>query len=182
MDLAGKLRQNRMQLWGTDQASPPYSNSLEAIYMRINHLLVATTFASLFLFGTSLYAQQDVDPSWYDPVPASATAPSQAVKPASQPKAISGLPEPQVSEPSAKRLVSQQSSHGHKATMSQKSQLLAANAVSTSKPGIDEPKVGQVSVGDERHAAESPKMASKMAIPVPTKTADEVESGLESTR
>jgi hypothetical protein len=35
--------------------------------MKTNRLLVAMTFTGMMLMGTSLYAQQDVDPSWYNP-------------------------------------------------------------------------------------------------------------------
>jgi hypothetical protein len=40
---------------------------LELTTMKSNHVLLAMTFASVFLFGTSLFAQQEVDPTWYDP-------------------------------------------------------------------------------------------------------------------
>jgi hypothetical protein len=155
--------------------------------MKINRLLLATTFTSLFLFGTTLFAQQDVNPSWYDPFPeaANATAPSHAVKPANQPKSVSGLAGSQLGQSHAKR-VSQQSgaeiANGQKATMSQKSQLLSKDAVSTSKSGIDQHKVGQVSLGDGRHAASSPAVADETAKPMATAGADEVDPRLEATR
>lgn len=45
----------------------------------MNRLLVAMTFTGMMLMGTSLYAQQDTDPSWYNPWdgPANTTAKSQ---------------------------------------------------------------------------------------------------------
>ena len=47
--------------------------------MKTNRLLVAMTFTGMMLMGTSLYAQQDTDPSWYNPWdgPAATTAKSQ---------------------------------------------------------------------------------------------------------
>ena len=35
--------------------------------MKTNRLLLVMTFMSAILFGTNLYAQQEVDPTWYDP-------------------------------------------------------------------------------------------------------------------
>lgn len=45
----------------------------------MNRLLVAMTFTGMMLMGTSLFAQQDTDPSWYNPWdgPAAGTAKSQ---------------------------------------------------------------------------------------------------------
>ena len=45
----------------------------------MNRLLVVMTFTGMMLMGTSLFAQQDTDPSWYNPWdgPAKATANSQ---------------------------------------------------------------------------------------------------------
>lgn len=45
----------------------------------MNRLLVAITFTGMMLMGTSLFAQQDTDPSWYNPWdgPAATTAKSQ---------------------------------------------------------------------------------------------------------
>lgn len=42
----------------------------------MNRLLLAMTFTGMMLMGTSLFAQQDTDPSWYNPWdgPAKATA------------------------------------------------------------------------------------------------------------
>jgi hypothetical protein len=35
--------------------------------MKHNHLLLAMTFVGVLLVGPSLFAQQEVDPTWYDP-------------------------------------------------------------------------------------------------------------------
>ena len=35
--------------------------------MKTNRLLLVMTFMSAILIGTNLYAQQEVDPTWYDP-------------------------------------------------------------------------------------------------------------------
>jgi hypothetical protein len=65
--------------------------------MKTNHLLLAMTFASMFLFATSLYAQQEVDPTWYDPWGAPSTvtshpvAPPHVAKNENHPKIDSGL-------------------------------------------------------------------------------------------
>ena|ERR1700675_764922 len=50
--------------------------------MKTNRLLMAITFTSVVMLGTSLYAQQDVDPTWYNPWegPAKATAQSQPLR------------------------------------------------------------------------------------------------------
>ena len=47
--------------------------------MKTNRLLMAITFTSVVMLGTSAYAQQDVDPPWYNPwdAPAKVTAQSQ---------------------------------------------------------------------------------------------------------
>jgi hypothetical protein len=44
--------------------------------MRIQRSLLVMTLVSVFLFGTSLYGQQEVDPTWYNPWPNKTTAPS----------------------------------------------------------------------------------------------------------
>jgi len=50
--------------------------------MKTNRLLMAITFTSVVMLGTSLYAQQDVDPTWYNPwyAPAKAAAQSQPLQ------------------------------------------------------------------------------------------------------
>ena len=50
--------------------------------MKTNRLLMAIPFTSVVMLGTSLYAQQDVDPTWYNPWegPAKATAQSQPLQ------------------------------------------------------------------------------------------------------
>ena len=50
--------------------------------MKTNRLLMAITFTSVVMLGTSLYAQQDVDPTWYNPwdAPAKVTAQSQPLQ------------------------------------------------------------------------------------------------------
>jgi hypothetical protein len=35
--------------------------------MTTNRLLLVMTFMGMFLFGTSLFGQQEVDPTWYSP-------------------------------------------------------------------------------------------------------------------
>jgi hypothetical protein len=44
--------------------------------MKTNRLLLLVTFTGVLMFGTSLYGQQEVDPSWYNPwqAPNNATA------------------------------------------------------------------------------------------------------------
>ena len=50
--------------------------------MKTNRLLMAITFTTVVMLGTSLYAQQDVDPTWYNPwdAPAKVTAQSQPLQ------------------------------------------------------------------------------------------------------
>jgi hypothetical protein len=83
------------------------------VSMRTNRLLLVMTFMSVFLFGTSLYGQQEIDPTWYNPwpVPNEVTAhPSrpQVAKHKNQPKIVAGLVERQPGKLRAKRLVSRQ--------------------------------------------------------------------------
>ncbi len=64
--------------------------------MKTNRLLMAMTFMSVLVFGTSLFAQQEVDPTWYDPWPVAnkGAAPvqhPQAAKSKLEPKIVSGL-------------------------------------------------------------------------------------------
>jgi hypothetical protein len=95
--------------------SPPDITVLEGIPMKTNRLLLVITFMSMFLFGASLYGQQEVDPTWYNPWPASsqATAPSSQAQVAkhknqakSQAKNVSGARTRQTGMLRAKRLVS----------------------------------------------------------------------------
>lgn len=48
--------------------------------MKTNRLLLLT-FTSLFMLGTSLYGQQEVDPSWFNPWPAPNPATAQTSRP-----------------------------------------------------------------------------------------------------
>ena len=78
--------------------------------MKTNRLLMVTTFMSVFLFGASLYAQQEIDPTWYDPWPApnKVTAPPsrpQAAKQKHQAKIVSTSPEAQVGKVRSTRSV-----------------------------------------------------------------------------
>lgn len=64
--------------------------------MKTNRLLMAMTFMSVLVFGTSLFAQQEVDPTWYDPWPVANKAATplpqpQATKSKLEPKIVSGL-------------------------------------------------------------------------------------------
>lgn len=77
--------------------------------MKTNRLLLVMTFMSAILFGTNLYAQQEVDPTWYDPWggPAANNVTSHPAHQhiaghKNQPKMVSASPEPQI----AKRFVS----------------------------------------------------------------------------
>jgi hypothetical protein len=76
-------------------------------------MLVVMTSMSVFLLGTSLYGQQDVNPTWYSPwsVPSQVVAhPPQprVAKRKNQPKIVSGLPARQTGKLAAKQLVSRQ--------------------------------------------------------------------------
>lgn len=60
--------------------------------MKTNRLLMAMTFMSVLLFGTSLFAQQEVDPTWYDPWPVA----NKVAAPAPQPQAATSKPQPKI--------------------------------------------------------------------------------------
>lgn len=80
--------------------------------MKTDRLLLVVTFMSLFLFGTSLYGQQEVDPTWYNPWPEAtktATAPlSQAVKAKDEPKVVTRSADKQTKVTGAKKSGNQQ--------------------------------------------------------------------------
>jgi hypothetical protein len=50
--------------------------------MKTNRLLMAITFTNVVMLGSCLYAQQDVDPTWYNPwdAPAKVAAQSQPLQ------------------------------------------------------------------------------------------------------
>jgi hypothetical protein len=78
--------------------------------MKTNRLLMVMTFMSVLLFGPSLFAQQEVDPTWYDPwaTPSKVSAPvtqPQATQSTHQPKLVSGLPRGNSAKVRAKRSV-----------------------------------------------------------------------------
>lgn len=56
----------------------------------MNRLLLGMTFTGMMLMGTTLFAQQDTDPSWYNPWdgPAKATATSQPAPSAAKSNAM----------------------------------------------------------------------------------------------
>lgn len=79
--------------------------------MKTDRLMLAMTFMSVVLFGTTLYAQQEVNPTWYNPwpEPARVTAHSSPVAiHQSHSKNIAALPELQVAKLRAKRVASRQ--------------------------------------------------------------------------
>jgi hypothetical protein len=78
--------------------------------MKTNRLLMAITFTSVVILGTSLYAQQEVDPTWYNPwdAPAKVNAQSQPLqfaKYANQLTAASALSRLQPEKPGGKNSV-----------------------------------------------------------------------------
>jgi hypothetical protein len=71
-------------------------NHLEAILMKTERILLGMTFGGLMLLTTSLYAQQEVNPDWYNPWPDQATAqakPSPAPVSVTQAKPLPVLPQ-----------------------------------------------------------------------------------------
>lgn len=110
--------------------------------MKTNRLLLAMTFMSAFLFGTSLYAQQEVDPTWYNPWPvandmSAHAAQLQAAEHKSQPKIVSDSPAQQLAQLHAKRVVSrpaQSTGDGHIVTISRRPQSLASTVPSSIPP------------------------------------------------
>jgi len=114
MDVPGKLGQDDVQSWGMDDRFSAGIKILEVISVKTNHLLLVMTFMSVFLFGASLYAQQEVDPTWYDPWPAAnkATAPTpqpQVAKSKAQAKVVSSLPNERSRKISSKPSVARRS-------------------------------------------------------------------------
>ena len=86
--------------------------------MKTNRLLLAMTFISVLLFGTSLYGQQEVDPTWYNPWPAQNKVTAQVVRPQvarrknqpqNQAKIVSGLTEQHAGKLRVTRVVSRRS-------------------------------------------------------------------------
>jgi hypothetical protein len=140
--------------------------------MRTNRLLLVMSFAGVVLAGTSLYAQQDADPTWYDPCPepAKVITPSQVAQHVNQPKTVAGF-ERQPGEQRAKRLASQQAGSriagDHRTTISSQQQSPAANAPSSSL---------------KRGAVPAARMADETAVPIATETAYEVEPIEEAAR
>jgi len=139
--------------------------------MKTNRLLLAMSFASLFLIGTSLYGQQDVDPTWYpwsDPGPGKVTTPSQVAKHVTHRKTVSALPERQTGKHHAKPLVSQEAGSpiagGHRITTSPETQLSPRNVPAPMMP-LDEQTVYPVSQVDGRGAV-PPRMVDETARPI----------------
>jgi len=84
--------------------------------MKTNRLLLVVTFMSLFLFGTSLYGQQEVDPTWYNPWPTAdkttvqAPQAAPAAKPKDPRKVVARAPEHQPKTVRAKQPANQEAS------------------------------------------------------------------------
>jgi hypothetical protein len=141
--------------------------------MRTNRLLLVMSFAGVVLAGTSLYAQQDADPTWYDPCPepAKVTTPSQVAQHVNQPKTVAGLLERQPGEQRAKRLASQQAGSriagDHRTRISSQQQSPAANAPSSSL---------------KRGAVPAARTADETAAPIATETVYEVKPIEEAAR
>lgn len=140
--------------------------------MKTNHLLLGMSFASIFLIGTSLYGQQDVDPTWYpspDPGPSKVTTPPQVAKHVNRPKTVSASPERQPGDPHTKRLVSQEAGSriagGHRITVSPEPQLSTWNVRAPMMP-LDEQTVYTVSPLDRRGAVAEPRTVDETAISI----------------
>jgi hypothetical protein len=116
-----------LSLWGTDDSFSTGYTFLEVTPMKTNRLLVVMTFMSVLFLGTSLYAQQESDPTWYDPWPAAdkvnahisqpqaAIIPSQAHS-QTQAKMVSSLREAPAAKVRSERSVSRRTSRGSSST------------------------------------------------------------------
>lgn len=133
--------------------------------MKTNRLLLVMTFMSAILFGTNLHAQQEVDPTWYDPWGGPA-ANSVTSHPAQQhiaghnnhPKMVSASREPQI----AKRFVSggsqSQFADGPEVTVAQELQSLTRNVPSIFIIEPDTLMVYPISLDAEWDAGSSPQL------------------------
>ncbi len=174
MDAFGKLRQNRTQIVEKKiTTSPPNFTVPEVISMKTNRLLLGMSFACVFLIGTSLYGQQEIDPTWYsspDPGPSKMTAPPQIAKHVNHPKTVAALSERQTGEPHAKRLVSQEAGSrvagGDRITVSPEPRLSTRN-VRPPMMLLDEQTVYTVSPADGRGAVPEPRVVSETATAIP---------------
>ena len=133
--------------------------------MKTNRLLPVMTFMSAILFGTNLYAQQEVDPTWYDPWggPAANNVTSHPAQQhiaghKNQPKMVSASPEPQI----AKRFVSgasqSQFAAGPEVTAVQALQSLTRNVPSIFIIEPDTLMVYPISLDAEWDAGSSPQL------------------------
>ena len=133
--------------------------------MKTNRLLLVMTFMSAILIGTNLYAQQEVDPTWYDPwgAPAANNVTSHPVQQhiaghKNQPKMVSASPEPQI----AKRFLSgasqSQFAGGPEVTVAQELQSLTRNVPSIFIIEPDTLMVYPISLDAEWDAGSSPQL------------------------
>jgi hypothetical protein len=133
--------------------------------VKTNRLLLVMTFMSAILFGTNLYAQQEVDPTWYDPWggPAANNVTSHPAQQhiaghKNQPKMVSASPEPQI----AKRFVSgasqSQFAAGPEVTAVQALQSLTRNVPSIFIIEPDTLMVYPISLDAEWDAGSSPQL------------------------
>ena len=141
--------------------------------MRTNRLLLAMTFTALFMFGTSLYGQQDVDPTWYNPFPDAARTdvPSQTAKQANRKQAVAALPDRQLTKLSAKHNTGLQGAartaeaHATSVSRSPRSNGLTSAAAPR---GWQRMNAGNLS--DETDSVPSRSMADEATTPVAMKT------------
>ena len=133
--------------------------------MKTNRLLLVMTFMSAILFGTNLCAQQEVDPTWYDPWggPAANNVTSHPAQQhiaghKNQPKMVSASPEPQI----AKRFVSgasqSQFADGPEVTVAQELQSLTRNVPSIFIIEPDTLMVYPISLDAEWDVGSSPQL------------------------
>ncbi len=76
--------------------------------MKSNRSLLVLAFLSVLMFGTSLYAQQDVDPTWHNPWSAPTKAATPSKPQAAKPKMDSRVARRRVSKTDAKQMAARQ--------------------------------------------------------------------------
>jgi hypothetical protein len=139
--------------------------------MKTNRLLLVMSFATVVLAGTSLCAQQDMDPTYYDPCPqpASVTTTAQVSQHVNQTKTLASLNGMQPGEHHAKRLTSQKAGSGiasdHRSATSAQKRLAAKKVTTSSLKRPDEMMGYPDSPVEEQGEVISALMATDTTLP-----------------
>jgi hypothetical protein len=145
--------------------------------MKTNRLLLVMSFATVVLAGTSLYAQQDMDPTYYDPCPqpASVTTTAQVsqhvnqTQHVNQMKTVASLNGMQRGEHHGKRLTSQKAGSGiasdHRSATSAQKRLAAKKVTTSSLKRSDEMMAYPDSPVEEQGEVISARMTTDTTVP-----------------